>query len=156
MVLGTSTAFTFSVLSMSYSILTRGRIPSQVFFETSASLICFVSWGRYLENLAKSRTTNALAKLISLAPSHAIVLTYVNGAESEREIPYALIQKGDLLKVIPGEKIPTDGEIEFGMTTVDESLVTGEPFPVTKAEGETVIGGTLNLTVILLLDFVNI
>lgn len=133
---------------MAYSVLTRGNVPAQVFFETSATLICFVSWGRYLENSAKGKTTSALSKLISLAPSHAYIVTSDHdGLESEKKIPLSLIQEDDLLKVKPGEKIPTDGEIDFGSTTVDESLVTGEPFPVAKTVKSVVICGTLNLTV---------
>jgi Cu+-exporting ATPase len=147
--LGTTVAFFFSFLSMTYAVLSLGKVPAQVFFETSATLICFVSWGRYLENVAKGNTTSALSKLISLAPSHAIVLTPSSEntlSFNEKIISYNLIQENDLLKVKPGEKIPTDGEIEFGSTTVDESLITGEPFPVTKGVKSIVIGGTLNLT----------
>jgi Cu+-exporting ATPase len=146
--LGTMIAFSFSVLSMVYSLATRGRIPSQVFFETCVSLITFVSWGRYLENLAKARTTSSLSKLLTLAPSHAtIILKGNDGKDAEKRIPTTLIQENDFIKVKPGEKIPADGEIESGDTTVDEAIITGEAFPVPKTVKGTVIGGSINLTV---------
>jgi Cu+-exporting ATPase len=133
---------------MGYAIATAGRVPAETFFETSATLICFVSWGRYLENIAKGKTTSALAKLISLAPAHALILsTNEKGIQEEKQIAFTLIQEGDLLKVRPGEKIPTDGDVEFGDSTVDESLITGEPFPVNKRVKHQVTGGTINLTV---------
>lgn len=88
------------------------------------------------------KTSTALSKLISLAPTHATLL--VDG--TEKRIPSEYIQTGDLLKVLPGERIPTDGLVESGMTNVDESLITGEPIPIEKSVGDTVIGGTVNGT----------
>jgi Cu+-exporting ATPase len=133
---------------MIYSVVFKPKIPTPVFFELCAMLICFVSLGRYLENIAKSNTTSALSKLISLAPAFGTLIEYdESGRETEKQIGQNLIEENDVLKVRPGEKIPADGSVIYGESTVDESLITGEPFPVTKSEKEIVIGGTLNLTV---------
>lgn len=96
----------------------------------------------YRENKAKGKTGTALSKLLSLAPSHAILVD--PDSEHEREIPAEFIQANDLLKVLPGSKIPTDGIVVHGSSSVDESLVTGEPIGVKKTVDESVIGGTVN------------
>ncbi|KAL2919726.1 Cu(2+)-transporting P-type ATPase [Polyrhizophydium stewartii] len=144
--LGTTLAFGFSIISILYSIARGGKPRAEVFFETSATLTTFVMLGRYLENLAKAKTGNALSKLISLAPSQALLLEAdkVTGELVERQIPSEYIQAGDLLKIVPGERIPADGIVEYGVTEVDESLVTGEPVPVTKRVKDRVITGTVN------------
>lgn len=147
--LGTTIAFTFSVLSIFAAICHGGRPEQpQVFFETCTTLITFITLGRYLENMAKGKTSTALSKLISLAPTTAtlLVVDEKTGGFGERSIPSEYIKAGDLLKVFPGERIPTDGVVEFGGSDVDESLVTGEPLPVKKKLGDSVIGGTVNGT----------
>ncbi len=147
--LGTSLAFGFSIISILYSMIMVLAVPTPVFFELCAMLICFVSLGRYLENIAKSNTTSALSRLISLAPAFGTLIVYNEiGEETEKAIAQNLIQEKDILKVVPGGKIPIDGVITSGESTVDESLITGEPFPVWKSEKDIVIGGTINLTVI--------
>ncbi|KAJ1566125.1 hypothetical protein HK405_010908 [Cladochytrium tenue] len=145
-VMGTSIAYFFSVASILYSFSIGSMEPPEIFFETSASLITFVTLGRYLENLAKARTSTALSTLISLTPSNAVLLQVDKDTKAtvERKIPSELIQPGDLIKVVPGERIPADGVIEFGTTSVDESLVTGESLPISKAVGDAVIAGTTN------------
>ncbi|KAJ3393875.1 hypothetical protein HDU84_000838 [Entophlyctis sp. JEL0112] len=147
-VLGTTVAFAFSLASMIRSVVLGSSRSPEVFFETSASLITFVTLGRYLENLAKGKTSNALAKLMSLSPSHAILLE-VNGKtgkSAERKIPSELIQPGDIIKIVPGERIAADGVVVFGTTKVDESLVTGEFRAVEKNVNDSVIAGTINST----------
>ncbi len=117
------------------------------FFETSVLLICFVMLGRYLENSAKGRTSAAITKLLSLQSKTAVVLTPVEGSENEfaeEEIDVDLVERGDLLKVVPGAVIPTDGEVVRGSSSVNESMITGESMPVTKRVGSKVIGGTIN------------
>ena len=147
--LGTNLAYIFSVISLMVSIK-RGdpSRPADIFFETSATLISFVSLGRYLENSAKSKTSNALSKLISLAPSNALLLEESknsdDGQVTAREIPAEYIKTGDLLKILPGERLPCDGLVEFGKSELDESVVTGEPLPVLKIVGDSVISGTVN------------
>jgi Cu+-exporting ATPase len=144
--LGTTLSFGFSILSIIHSILRGGDPPAEVFFETSAMLITFVTFGRYLENKAKAMTSSALSSLITLAPTHANLLELnpsTNQLES-REIPVAFIKVGDLIKILPGERTPCDGTIEFGHTSVDESVVTGEPLPVEKKAGSKIIAGSVN------------
>ncbi|KAJ3102894.1 hypothetical protein HDU97_000207 [Phlyctochytrium planicorne] len=162
-VLGTSVAFFFSVLQVVRSVVLGLQPPHipEVFFETSATLITFVTLGRYLENVAKAKTSDALAKLMSLAPTQAIILVPADFASSpvntlpsafppvnmvEKTIPAELLQQGDIIKVIPGERLPSDGVVEHGHSSLDESMITGESIPVEKSKGESVIAGTLNQT----------
>ncbi|KAJ3065106.1 hypothetical protein HDU98_011512 [Podochytrium sp. JEL0797] len=146
--LGTSIAFFFSVYTMLRSVFLASPEIPEVFFETSSSLITFVTFGRYLENLAKGKTSNALSKLMSLTPAHAVLLTVdkVTGVMSERKIATELIQPGDLIKIVPGERIAADGTVAFGTTSVDESLITGESRPVPKKPTDTLIAGSINGT----------
>ncbi|KAI9008574.1 hypothetical protein DFJ74DRAFT_687929 [Hyaloraphidium curvatum] len=144
-VLGTSTAYLYSLGSMLVSVFTGGQAEAVTFWETPASLITFIVLGRYLENVAKGRTTTALSSLLTLGPTFATLLNTRDGVViGERRIPVELVQRGDLLKVMPGEKFPVDGLVEWGETTADESLLSGEARPVSKHANDAVIGGTLN------------
>ncbi|KAI8918974.1 hypothetical protein DFJ77DRAFT_452631 [Powellomyces hirtus] len=145
-VLGTSIAFAFSVLAMAFAVCSSRHVEPQVFFETSTTLITFITLGRYLENLAKGKTSSALSKLISLAPTTAMLMSLdpETGVMTEKSIPSEYVQAGDLLKIVPGERVPADGVVEYGATQIDESLVTGEPLPVGKRVGDSLIGGTVN------------
>ncbi|CAI2185169.1 9007_t:CDS:1 [Funneliformis geosporum] len=146
-VIGTSAAFFFSCFVMAYIIFIDPNYPRQpVFFDTSTMLITFVMLGRYLENLAKGQTSTALSKLMSLTPSMTTILlrNTITDEITEKKISTDLIQLGDVVKVIPGDKIPADGVVVTGESTVDESMVTGEVIPVKKFPGENVIGGTVN------------
>lgn len=145
--ISTSAAFVFSVLSMLRSVVTQSDHRPPVFFDTSTMLITFIVMGRLLENMAKGQSSAALSKLMSLAPSTALMITLdpeTNEVISEKRIPSELIQQGDLLKIVPGEKIPADGIVYSGSSTVDESMVTGEVDAVAKNVGDSVIGGTVN------------
>ncbi|KAH7045693.1 haloacid dehalogenase-like hydrolase-domain-containing protein [Linnemannia elongata] len=145
--LGTLSAFTFSIFSMLYTVFSPDHPKATVFFDTSSMLITFVTIGRYLENMAKAKTSVALSKLMRLTPPTCTiyVLDPVTGERlSEKQIASELIQKGDLIKVVPGDKIPTDGVVVSGQSTVDESMVTGEAIPINKTVGSLVIGGTVN------------
>ncbi|OAQ35381.1 heavy metal translocatin [Linnemannia elongata AG-77] len=145
--LGTLSAFTFSIFSMLYTVFSPDHPKATVFFDTSSMLITFVTFGRYLENMAKGKTSVALSKLMRLTPPTCTiyVLDPVTGKRlSEKQIASELIQKGDLIKVVPGDKIPTDGVVVSGQSTVDESMVTGEAIPINKTVGSLVIGGTVN------------
>nr|CAG8549522.1 7578_t:CDS:1 [Entrophospora candida] len=146
-VIGTTSAFTFSCFAMLYALLERTHQKPSVFFDTSTMLITFVTLGRYLENMAKGKTSVALSKLISLTPAYTII--YEKDSETgeftgEKKIPTELIQIGDIVKVVPGDKIPADGVVISGKSAVDESMVTGEVNPVNKNKGDMVIGGTVN------------
>ncbi|PLW14565.1 hypothetical protein PCANC_15729 [Puccinia coronata f. sp. avenae] len=149
-VIGTSSAFLFSLLSLlvaPYLIASRS-VPRtyrpSIFFDTCTMLITFVSLGRYLENLAKGQTSAALSKLISLCPPSATLYLDPPHCTQERQLPTELIEVGDILKIIPGDKIPADGTVVSGESSIDESMVTGEALPVSKSVGEQVIGGTVN------------
>ncbi|KMT12094.1 hypothetical protein BVRB_5g100480 [Beta vulgaris subsp. vulgaris] len=143
--LGTNAAYFYSV----YIVLraaTSTQFKGTDFFETSSMLISFVLLGKYLEVLAKGKTSAAIAKLMDLAPETAILLTLDTDGNviNEREIDSRLIQKNDVLKVIPGAKVACDGFVIWGQSYVNESMITGESRPVPKRKGDMVIGGTMN------------
>jgi P-type Cu+ transporter len=137
--LGTSAAYFYSL----GVVLFPGLFPPQArhaYFEAAGVVITLILLGKYLEALAKGRTSEAMRRLLSLEAKTARV---VEGA-LEREIPVDEVLAGDLVVVRPGEKIPVDGVVVSGQSHVDESMITGEPIPVRKTEGDRVIGGTLN------------
>ncbi|CAD6260040.1 unnamed protein product [Miscanthus lutarioriparius] len=143
--LGTNTAYFYSV----YSVLraaTSENYMSTDFFETSSMLISFILLGKYLEILAKGKTSEAIARLMDLAPETATLLMYDNEGNvvGEKEIDSRLIQKNDVIKVVPGGKVASDGFVIWGQSHVNESMITGESRPVAKRKGDTVIGGTVN------------
>lgn len=145
--LSTLAAFAFSIFSMIRAICIQADHRPSVFFDTSTMLITFIAGGRLLENMAKGQSSTALSKLMSLTPSTATMLTVdpnTGEVTSEKKIPSELIQQGDLLKIVPGDKIPTDGVVHEGASAVDESMVTGEVDAVQKKVGDSVIGGTVN------------
>ncbi|TQD68824.1 hypothetical protein C1H46_045643 [Malus baccata] len=109
-------------------------------------LISFILLGKYLEVLAKGKTSDALAKLTDLAPDTAFLLSLDDDDNviSEIEISTQLIQKNDILKVAPGAKVPVDGIVVRGHSYVNESMITGEATPISKKLGDKVIGGTMN------------
>ncbi|BGP13850.1 hypothetical protein JCM10213_002488 [Rhodosporidiobolus nylandii] len=144
-VLGTSAAFFYSLAAMITAPLASDpEYHPKVFFDTCTMLITFVSLGRYLENVAKGQTSTALSRLMSLAPSQAIIYTDAPACTKEKKVPTELIQVGDIVKIVPGDKIPADGNVIRGESAVDESMVTGEVVPVVKAVEASVIGGTVN------------
>ena len=115
-------------------------IRDSLYFETSAILITLILFGKYLEARAKSQTTNALGELLSLQAKEARVLK----DNQEMMVPLNEVIVGDTLVIKPGEKVPVDGEIIKGSTSIDESMLTGESIPVEKTIGDAVIGSTLN------------
>nr|CAD1835131.1 unnamed protein product [Ananas comosus var. bracteatus] len=143
--LGTNTAYFYSL----YSIVRAAISPNfkgTDFFETSSMLISFILLGKYLEILAKGKTSEAIAKLMDLAPETATLLAYDGEGQvvNEREIDSRLIQKNDVIKVVPGGKVASDGTVIWGQSYVNESMITGESRPVAKRKGDDVIGGTVN------------
>ncbi|RRT73374.1 hypothetical protein B296_00004440 [Ensete ventricosum] len=143
--LGTNAAYFYSV----YTVLRAATSPNFMgtdFFETSSMLISFILLGKYLEILAKGKTSEAIAKLMNLAPETAILISYDNEGNviSEREIDSRLIQKNDIIKVMPGGKVASDGFVIWGQSHVNESMITGESRPVAKRKGDIVIGGSVN------------
>jgi Cu+-exporting ATPase len=144
--MSTLSAYFFSLLSMVRSVAIGSETRPAIFFDTSAMLISFIMAGRYLENMAKGQSSSALSKLMSLAPTTATLVEYNQDKQvvSEKQIPSELIQINDHLKLVPGDKIPTDGIVVSGVSSVDESMITGEVDPVNKREGDAVVGGTVN------------
>ena len=132
--LGTSVAYFFSTLVM------LGVLPGMVYFETSATIITLVRLGKYLETRAKSGAGDSIKKLLSLKPTKARTLR--DGQEIE--IDSGDLVPGDLIVVRPGEKLPTDGIVVEGNSSLDESMITGESKPVDKNPGDEVYGATLN------------
>nr|XP_043617360.1 copper-transporting ATPase RAN1-like [Erigeron canadensis] len=143
--LGTSAAYFYSVYALLYGAITG--FWSRKYFETSPMLITFVLFGKYLESVAKGKTSDAIKKLVELTPSTALLLIQDKGGDviGEREIDALLIQPGDVLKIVPGSKVPVDGFVVSGSSYVNESMVTGESAPVLKETNALVIGGTINL-----------
>ncbi|KAJ0262693.1 Copper-transporting ATPase RAN1 [Hirschfeldia incana] len=137
--LGTSASYFYSVGALLYGAVTGFWSPT--YFDASAMLITFVLLGKYLESLAKGKTSDAMKKLVQLTPATAILIE----GKGEREIDALLIQPGDSLKVFPGGKIPADGVVVWGSSYVNESMVTGESVPVSKEVDSPVIGGTINM-----------
>ncbi len=140
---GTSAAYLFSLVVTFFPhwIMVRG-LMLDVYFDTSAAIIVLILLGRFLEARAKGKTSEAIKKLIGLQPRTARIIR--NG--NEMDIPASEVVPGDLIIVRPGEKIPVDGIVKEGYSSVDESMVTGESLPVEKKTGDTVIGATLNKT----------
>lgn len=132
--LGTSAAYFYSIP------IAFGMIPGHVYFETSAVIITLVKLGKYFEAKAKGGASDAIRKLMDLRPRKAYVVR--DGIEVEVTIDQ--VEVGDLVLVHPGEKIPVDGVVVDGRSSVDESMLTGESLPVEKTTGEEVIGGTIN------------
>ena len=144
--LSTGIAFLFSAFTTLYPQFwtSRGLEPTErgphVYFEAAAVVIAFISLGKLLEERAKSNTSSALKKLIGLQPNTVRIIE--DG--TERELPIAQVQAGQTIVVRPGEKIPVDGVVESGESFVDESMLSGEPVPVSKTAGEAVFAGTIN------------
>src|SRR3989344_1192277 len=132
--IGTSAAYFYSV----YVVLFNGG--EHQYFEISAILITLVLLGKYLETVAKGKTSQAIAKLVKMGAKTATVIR----KGKEMKIPIEQVLVGDMVIVKPGEKIPVDGIVVEGYSSVDESLVTGESIPVEKKKGDAVIGSTIN------------
>ncbi|MGR3670767.1 heavy metal translocating P-type ATPase [Sagittula sp.] len=145
--LGTGAAYLFSIISL----LVPGLLPDQVrdgmgmtpvYFEATAVILVLVLIGQVMELAARERTGDAIRALMDLAPKTARRVT----GDSEEDVPLDDLRSGDILRVRPGESVPVDGVVTEGRSSVDESVITGEPVPVEKTEGDAVTGGTLNKT----------
>jgi Cu+-exporting ATPase len=138
---GTSAAYFFSAAATVYpGFFRKAGVEPQVYFDTSAVIIVLILFGRMLEARAKGRTSDAIRRLMGLRPPTARVL----GPEGEREVEVEDVRPGDVLIVRPGEKVPVDGVILEGRSSLDESMITGESLPVDKGPGDEVVGATLN------------
>jgi Cu+-exporting ATPase len=140
---GTSAAYFYSVVAVLFPGLfaASGR-GADVYFDTAAMIIALILLGRFLEARAKGQTSEAIKKLIGMQPKTALVVR--DGKEIE--VPVDDVQVGDLILVRPGERVPVDGTIRQGYSSIDESMITGESIPVEKRVGDEVIGATINKT----------
>jgi Cu+-exporting ATPase len=139
--LGTAAAWGYSVVAT----FLPGVLPpgtAIVYYEAAAVIVTLILLGRYLEARAKGRTSEAIKRLVGLAPKTARVIRDGDTIE----LPLDQVIAGDILLVRPGDKVPVDGEVVEGSSFVDESMITGEPVPVSKGEGAEVVGGTINKT----------
>ncbi len=143
--IGVAAAYLFSLVALLLPGLLpeafkiHGRAP--LYFEAAAVITTLVLLGQVLELKARARTSDAIRSLLKLAPGTAIRI----GADGkEEEVPLSEVRQGDRLRVRPGDKVPVDGEVAEGRSSVDESMVTGEPIPVEKGRGDPVTGGTVN------------
>ncbi|WP_425914534.1 heavy metal translocating P-type ATPase [Pseudomonas sp. GWSMS-1] len=150
--LGTGAAFIYSVVAtlapgvFPASFISMGRVA--VYFEAAVVIISLTLFGQLLELKARSKTSAAIKSLLGLAPKTA---RRVNADGSEEDIPLSHVHEGDSLRVRPGEKVPVDGVVLEGSSSLDESMLTGEPLPVSKREGDKLIGATLNTSGALLM-----
>jgi len=140
---GTSVAYFYSLIAVIFpGLFATGVLEPHLYFDTSAMIITLILLGRFLEARAKGQTSEALKKLIGMQPKTALV---VHEGE-QREISVEDVRVGDIILVRPGERIPVDGIVREGYSSVDESMITGESIPVEKKVGDEVIGATINKT----------
>jgi Cu+-exporting ATPase len=140
---GTSAAYFYSVVAVLFpGLFTAAGVEPHLYFDTSALIIALILLGRYLETRAKGQTSEAIKRLIGLNPKTAVVIR--DGEEKEVSVEEVLV--GDIIVVRPGERIPVDGVVRQGYSSVDESMITGESIPVDKKVGDEVIGATINKT----------
>lgn len=146
--LGVGAAFIYSLIAVTTPDIFPDNFRNEaghvaIYFEAAAVIVTLVLLGQVMELRARSQTSGAIRALLELTPPTA---TRINDDGTEEEVDLAHIASGDRLRVRPGEKLPVDGEVLEGRSSVDESMVTGEPIPVEKHEGDTVTGGTVNGT----------
>lgn len=140
--LGTSAAFLYSLYGTYHVLEGHAHFAMNLYYESAGVILTLITLGKYFEAVSKGKTSMAIQTLVGLAPKMATVLR--DGQEVE--VLVEEVQVGDLIRVKPGEKVPVDGVVTEGNSTVDESMLTGESIPVSKAVGDEVIGASLNKT----------
>ncbi|RLL84970.1 ATPase [Mesotoga sp. H07pep.5.4] len=139
--LGTGAAFSYGIFATVQIALGRHSYVGDLYFESAGVIIALISLGKYLENLSRGRTSDAIMKLMNLSPETALV----KRQDVFEEVAIEEIEVGDVLLVKPGMRIPVDGEVLNGASSVDQSMITGESIPVDISESSKVIGGTTNI-----------
>lgn len=137
---GTSAAFVYGVYAVFRIASGHTEYAMNLYFESAGVIVTLILLGRYLESIAKGKTSEAIRKLMDLSPRTAMVIH----GDQQIAIPVEEVEVGDVLLVRPGDRIPVDGEVIEGRTSVDESMLTGESIPVEKVPGSQVIGGSMN------------
>lgn len=140
--LGTSAAFLYSLYGTYHVLEGHAHFAMNLYYESAGVILTLITLGKYFEDVSKGKTSMAIQTLVGLAPKMATVLR--DGQEVA--VPVEEVQVGDLIRVKPGEKVPVDGVVTEGNSTVDESMLTGESIPVSKSVGDEVIGASLNKT----------
>lgn len=140
--LGTSAAFLYSLYGTYHVLEGHAHFAMNLYYESAGVILTLITLGKYFEAVSKGKTSMAIQTLVGLAPKMATVIR--DGQEVE--VPVEEVQVGDLIRVKPGEKVPVDGVVTEGNSTVDESMLTGESIPVSKSVGDEVIGASLNKT----------
>lgn len=140
--IGTAAAFSYSIYSTILAFMGLNPYGENLYYESAAVIITLVQFGKYLEARSKGKTGEAIKKLMGLQPKTAVIIE--DG--EEKEIKISDVKVGDIILVRPGEKIPVDGEIIEGYSSVDESMLTGESMPVEKTVGDKAIGASINKT----------
>jgi Cu+-exporting ATPase len=142
--LGTSAAFFYSIYGTVMVYLGTTHYAMHLYYETAAVILALVTLGKYLESVSKGKTSEAIKKLLDLAPKKARVLRGSGNQAEEVEVGIEEVAAGDILVVRPGEKIPVDGIVTQGRSAIDESMITGESLPIEKQVGDRVIGASIN------------
>lgn len=137
---GTGAAFVYGIYALAQIMAGHADYANELYFETAGVIIALITLGKYLEAITKGKTSEAIKRLMGLAPKTATVI-YDN---RELVIPIEEVEVGDIVLVKPGERIPVDGLVVEGLTSVDESMLTGESIPVEKSPGQKVTGATIN------------
>ncbi len=141
--IGTLTAYAYSVIIVLFpGVREAFLLPEYTYFDVTIVVIGFITLGKYLEARSKSKTGDAIKKLLNLQTKTALVIR----ENKEYEIPLEEVVHGDIIIVKPGEKIPVDGILTEGESFVDEAMITGEPIPMQKNIGDSVVAGTINTT----------
>ena len=145
-VISTLTAYLYSIYLSYLQLMTKGEMLNiETYFESSAFILIFIALGKYLEALTKGKTSEAIKKLIGLQPQTATILKN----NYEVAVPISEVKVGDIVLVKPSQKIPVDGIVLTGYSSVDEKMITGESLPVAKKKGDKLIGGTINTNSVL-------
>ncbi|RYZ68366.1 MAG: heavy metal translocating P-type ATPase, partial [Proteobacteria bacterium] len=145
--LGTGAAWGYSAVALGFPALfphgTHGALP-HLYFEAAAAVVAFVLLGKWIEVGARGHLSDAVRGLVALQPKWAHRIRSEDGREAEEDVPVERLKSGERIRIRPGERMPTDGRVIEGSTTVDESTLTGESMPVDKHVGDSISGGTLN------------